>query len=39
MTMQVSVLPAAERDIDGQADYLFRETSLETEKTAPRSKP
>jgi toxin ParE1/3/4 len=30
MTPQVSVLPAAERDIDGQAEYLFREASLET---------
>jgi toxin ParE1/3/4 len=30
MTPQVSVLPAAGRDIDGQAEYLFREASLET---------
>ena len=30
MTPQVRVLPAADRDIDGQADYLMHEASLET---------
>jgi len=30
MTPRVSVLPAADRDIDGQAVYLMREASLET---------
>ena len=30
MTPRVSVLPAADRDIDGQAEYLMREASLET---------
>lgn len=29
MTPHVRVLPAADRDIDGQADYLFREASLD----------
>ncbi len=30
MTPQVRVLPAADRDIDGQAGYLMQEASLET---------
>jgi toxin ParE1/3/4 len=30
MTPRVSVLPAADRDIDVQAEYLMREASLET---------
>ncbi len=30
MTPRVSVVPAADRDIDGQAEYLMREASLET---------
>ena len=30
MTPRVSVLPAADRDIDGQAEYLMREASLKT---------
>ena len=30
MTLQVHVLPAADRDIDDQAGYLMREVSLET---------
>lgn len=30
MTPQYRVLPAADRDLDGQADYLAREASLET---------
>jgi hypothetical protein len=30
MTPQVRVLPAADRDIDGQAEYVMREASLET---------
>ncbi len=30
MTPPIRVLPAADRDIDGQAGYLLREASLET---------
>ena len=30
MTPQVRVLPAADRDIDGQAAYLLQEANLET---------
>jgi toxin ParE1/3/4 len=30
MTSQYRVLPAADRDLDDQADYLAREASLET---------
>jgi len=30
MTPRVRVLPAADRDIDGQAGYLMQEASLET---------
>jgi toxin ParE1/3/4 len=30
MTPRVSVLPAADHEIDGQAGYLMQEVSLET---------
>ena len=29
MTLRYSVLPAADQDLDGQADFLAREASLE----------